>query len=592
MAADRVSRGEAATAAHTLALRNARTILIVAAIAAVVTWVAGVLAARTADAALIRQAGITANLFESVLQSTLERYRALPVVLSNDGDVQAALRNPDAALRHQLDLKLARLAARTNAAAIYVIDARGRTIAASNAETPESFVGREFSFRRYFASAMRNGSGEQFALGNTTNRPGLYLSSRVDSDGKALGVVVTKIEFSPLEAEWRRSQTPVFVTGPDGVVLITTIESWRFKPAVRLPIGDVRASDAGVVTAALPGRKPAEFIEIRKRTSIPGWTLILLRTRDIGGDVASARTLTLLVQALVALAVWAALRRRAITAAARAAAQIELEAKVKTRTSELSAANRKLTSEIAERRRAEAALLLLHQELEQANRLTILGQVAAGVTHEINQPVAAIAAWADNAAVLLRQGDNASAGEALTTIGALTERIGRITGELRDFARKSDGALSPVKVDDAIDGALMLVTGLRERTGVRIDRVPAGDLAVIADRVRLEQVLVNLLQNALEAVGTDSGATITIRAERAGRKVALSVSDSGPGVAPDIAATLFTPFQTTKARGLGLGLVISRDICRALGGDLSLVPDQGNGATFQVTLPAAEGPLP
>lgn len=571
--------------------RSSQRILLALIGVAAATWAAGQIAARNADAALVRETGVSASLFEAVLQNTLERFRALPIVLSSDADVMAALKAPDPAARHQLDRKLARLAKSTNAAAIYVIDPRGRTIAASNSETPESFVGIEFSFRAYFAAAMRNGRGEQFALGNTTHRPGLYLSSRVDSDGVALGVVVTKIDFSALETAWRRSQTPVFVTGADGVVLITSIEAWRFQPAARLPIR-AYANQSPLVSAALPGRAPAEYVAINKRTTIPGWTLTLLRTRNIGGVVASARALTLLATALCALGAWALMRRRSLVAAARAAAQLELEAKVELRTRELSKANSELTLEMAERSRAEATLLLLHAELEQANRLTILGQVAAGITHEINQPVAAIAAWAHNAAIFLQRSDISSAGDALTTIVSLTERIGRITGELRDFARKSDGALGLVRIEDAIDGALMLVSALQQQTGVRVDRSPAGDLAVIADRVRLEQVLVNLLQNALEAVEPKrKGAGVSITAECAGGDILIRVTDSGPGVAADLTAALFTPFQTSKARGLGLGLVISRDICRALGGDLRLLPSQradGRGAAFGVTLPAAD----
>jgi two-component system C4-dicarboxylate transport sensor histidine kinase DctB len=558
--------------------------------AAAATWGAGHIAARDADAALVRETSISASLLEASLQNTLERFRALPIVLSSDGDVKAALRQADPTSRHQLDLKLAQLAKATSAAAIYVIDPSGRTIAASNSQTPESFVGIEFSFRNYFAAAMRNGRGEQFALGNTTHRPGLYLSSRVDSEGTALGVVVTKIDFSSLETEWRRSQTPVLVSGADGVVFITTIEPWRFQPVARLPIRQL-LSRTPLANAALPGQKPKEYVAIKKSTTIPGWTLTLLRQRDIGAAVAAARALTLLAFALCALGAWALLRRRSLVAAARAAAQLELEAKVEQRTRELSKANNELTCEIAERRRAEAALLLLHAELERANRLTILGQVAAGVTHEINQPVAAISAWAHNAAAFLKRSDTASATDALTTIVGLTERIGRITGELRDFAQKSDGALAEVCVDDAIDGALMLVSALQQQTGVPITRSPASDLAVIADRVRLEQVLVNLLQNALEAAESDpDGATVSIRVARDCDMVTLFVADSGCGVPLEIAATLFTPFQTTKTRGLGLGLVISRDICRALNGDLRLLPvgvNDGRGATFAVTLPFA-----
>lgn len=551
------------------------------------TWAVGTIAARAADAGLLREAIASATLYEAVLKNALERFRAVPLVLATDGEVVAALEEPDPRRQHQLDLKLARLARNTSAAAIYVMDPDGRTIAASNSETPESFVGREYRFRDYFSAAMRNGSGEQFALGNTTHRPGLYLSSRVDHDGRALGVVVTKIDFSALEAEWRRAKLPVYVTGADQLVFITSIEPWRFQPAGRLPIQPL-SGDKLLVNARIPDRGNGDYIAITTAAATPGWTLTLLWPRAIGGAVAAARAVTALTMALAALTVWALLRRRNLATAARAAAQQELEGQVEARTRQLSDTNRQLTMEMAERQRAEAALLLLHFELEQANRLTTLGQVAAGVTHEINQPVAAISAWAHNAAQLLALGDVASAGEALQAIVALTERIGRITGELRDFARKSDGAIAPVRIDDAISGAMMLVSARQLPAGVTIHCKSNPDLVVISNRVRLEQVLVNLLQNALEALEAEAaGASVTIEAVRKGATVRLTVSDTGPGVAPHIAATLFTPFQTSKTHGLGLGLVISRDICRALGGELVLASSEPRGASFVVTLPAA-----
>jgi two-component system C4-dicarboxylate transport sensor histidine kinase DctB len=564
-----------------------RLVLLFAAVLAI--WAVGPIAAGWADARLVREAMASANLYEAVLKNALERFRVLPLVLATDGEVAAALQVPDPAQRHLLDLKLARLAASTSAAAIYVIDPQGRTIAASNSETPESFVGRDFRFRDYFAAAMLNGRGEQFALGTASHRPGLYLSSRVDHDGQALGVVVTKIDFSGLEAEWRRAKLPVYVTGAHSLVLITSVEPWRFQTAAQLPIRPL-PGQSRLVSAAIPDRSRSDYVAITTAAATPGWNLTLLWPRNIGGVVAAARAVTALTLALAALGLWAGLRRRDLAAAARAAAQLELEGQVAARTHELSDANHQLTLEMAERQRAEAALLLLHFELEQANRLTMLGQVAAGVAHEINQPVAAIAAWSHNAVQLLAMGNTASATDALNTIGDLTTRIGRITGELRDFARKSDGLIMPVRVDDAINGALMLVSARQLPAGVQIHRKTKGSLQVLADRVRLEQVLVNLLQNALESVeGGLPGASVTIEAARSGTSVRLTVSDTGPGVTPAIAATLFTPFQTSKTRGLGLGLVISRDICRALGGDLVLKPPgQGSarGATFIVTLPA------
>jgi two-component system C4-dicarboxylate transport sensor histidine kinase DctB len=557
------------------------------------SWAAGLLAARRADAVLAREAAVSASLYEAVLRSTLERYRALPLVLASDGTVMDALATSDREARRALDVRLAGLAVRTNAAAIYVIAADGRTISASNATTPLSFVGREFTFREYFAEAMARGSGEQFALGTTTNQPGLYLSARVSAGDRVLGVVVTKIDFSAVEARWRASAAPVFVTDENGTVIITSVERWRFRPEAALGLATNRDNPAHI-EAAISGQKKLEFVRARAATTMQGWTLNLLQPAGptVDAAVTAASTLTLLAAAALLFSAWLLLRRRtraARVAAARAAAQAELEARVAARTHELRHANDQLTAEIEERRRAEAALLLLHLELEQANRLTTLGQIAAGVTHEINQPVAAIAAWAHNAQVLLARGNRAEAEAALGTIHDLTERIGRITGELRDFARKSDGPPLAVPLASAIEGARMLVNARKTGGGTTIDSSGVGaDIAVLADRIRLEQVLVNLLQNALEAgAGRINISARWLSASETGEKmVQISVSDDGPGLAPEIVANLFTPFQTSKARGLGLGLVISRDICRAMDGDLLWVASP-QGACFQITLPGA-----
>jgi two-component system C4-dicarboxylate transport sensor histidine kinase DctB len=567
----------------------------------VASWLAGVVAARQTDTALAREAAVSASLYEAVLRNALERYRALPLVLASDGAIASVLLQADVAALRELDARLAALAAQTSAAAIYVIDAEGRTVSASNADTPLSFVGREFTFRAYFAEAMARGRGEQFALGTTTNQPGLYLSARVEADGRAVGVVVTKIDFSAVEAEWRRAAAPVFVTDKDGTVIITSIEPWRFKPEAKLGLA-VSAKHPAHLTARLPGAAEAEFVRAGVGTTTAGWTLNLLQPAGplVDAAVTAASTLTLLAAAALIVIGWLLLRRRlraAQLAESRALAQAELEARVTARTHELREANELLTAEIEERRRAEAALLLLHLELEQANRLTTLGQIAAGVTHEINQPVAAIATWAHNARVLLARGDTVETEKALGTIHGLTERIGRITGELRDFARKSDGPPMVVPLEAAIEGARLLVSARKSRDGGTIDSrgVPDG-LAVLADRIRLEQVLVNLLQNALEAMteavaakkGNKRGAArIEISARRLPSAVVeIRVSDQGPGISAEMAATLFTPFQTSKARGLGLGLVISRDICRAMAGDLLWEPT-AQGACFVITLPAA-----
>jgi two-component system C4-dicarboxylate transport sensor histidine kinase DctB len=257
------------------------------------------------------------------------------------------------------------------------------------------------------------------------------------------------------------------------------------------------------------------------------------------------------------------------------------------RTAELRRTNRKLTVEMEERRRAEAHVHQMQDQLVRSNKLATLGQIAAGVAHEINQPVAAIRTYADNAAVFLERADTKTAASNLGLIAGLTDRIGLITDELRAFARKTNAPPAPVTVRDAVEGALLLVGPRLRQQGVRVVRSEeAESLPVMAERFRLEQVLVNLLQNALEALEGAPDPQVAIQVSTRRNQVRIVVADNGPGVAPETAKTLFTPFATTKPLGLGLGLVISRDIVAEFGGELVLEPG-GGGASFVITLPKA-----
>jgi two-component system C4-dicarboxylate transport sensor histidine kinase DctB len=269
--------------------------------------------------------------------------------------------------------------------------------------------------------------------------------------------------------------------------------------------------------------------------------------------------------------------------------------KVQERTRDLTRTRDHLQAEIALHEKTTGELRNVQHELVQANRLSILGQVAAGVAHEINQPVATIRAFADNARTLLKRDRMAEANENLENIAALTDRIGHITGELRAFSRKAGATVGPTDLMEALEGAILLVGPRARRQGVTLQSPPRShNCRVQANRVRLEQVLVNLLQNGLEALeGTENG-RIVIALHDLGDSVQLQVHDNGPGLSDEARARLFTPFHTTKPDGLGLGLVISRDIVAEFGGELraaragdassSSPHAPGSGALFILTL--------
>lgn len=576
-------------------------------------YAAGETARRNAEAALARQSENAAALHAAVLRSELEKYRSLPPALSTDPDVARLLNAPDGADTTTLNQRLETLADQTRASAIYVIAADGVTRAASNWRQPISFVGADYSFRPYFIKAMAEGSAEFFALGTVSRTPGFFLARRVSHrNGHALGVVVVKVEFDALEAEWRAAGEPAYVADPGGVILITSVPAWRFRTlrpmdaaSRRLTLADQTLGHGALtpLNFQTPSDGRSQLVEApidgavrhwmhaSSQTATPGWTLHLLTpTRGaIEAAVANARAIAVLIITLV-FGVLAVLLRRRQQAAARhraaEAARQDLEHRIAERTRDLREANEALNRQIEERMRAEASREALRDELVQAGKLAALGQIAAGVAHEINQPVAAILTQAETAAAWLERDQVPKAARALSRIGDLTTRIGAITQELRAFSRKSQPSVSSVSINEAVDGALLLLGGRLRQAGVRLVRDKSPDAFVMADRFRLEQVIVNLIQNALEALEGVPTPIVTLSVKRVEDQVQLIVADNGPGLPEAIRRQLFTPFVTSKANGLGLGLVISRDIIVAFKGELDLRPSD-TGTVFVVALRSA-----
>ncbi|MDW9437979.1 sensor histidine kinase [Sinorhizobium meliloti] len=605
---------------HALRSRARRSWLVFAAVA-LVLLAAGLLLARDygrsqALAGLAGQSRIDASLKASLLRAVVERQRALPLVLADDAAIRGALLSPDRQSLDRINRKLEALATSAEAAVIYLIDRSGVAVAASNWQEPTSFVGNDYAFRDYFRLAVRDGMAEHFAMGTVSNRPGLYISRRVDGPGGPLGVIVAKLEFDGVEADWQASGKPAYVTDRRGIVLITSLPSWRFMttkpiaedrlapireslqfgdaPLLPLPFRKIEARPDGSSTldALLPGDSTAAFLRVETMVPSTNWRLEQLSPlkAPLAAGAREAQLLTL--AALVPLLALAALllRRRQVVAmrsAEERLARNALEASVEERTRDLRMARDRLETEIADHRQTTEKLQAVQQDLVQANRLAILGQVAAGVAHEINQPVATIRAYADNARTFLHHGQTVTAAENMESIAELTERVGAITDELRRFARKGHFAAGPTAMKEVVEGALML---LRSRFAGRMDAIridlPPDGLQALGNRIRLEQVLINLLQNALEAIGDSENGAIQVRCKAAPGGIALTVADNGPGIAADVREELFTPFNTSKEDGLGLGLAISKEIVSDYGGTIE-VESGPSGTTFTVNLKKA-----
>lgn len=578
---------------------------------AAAVWIAGGIGQSRATAALETQGRTDASLSAALLRTVLEKQGALPFVLSEDSELRSALATKEHGALDRLNRKLEGIAGATQASAIYVIGLDGVAVAASNWREPTSFVGVNYSFREYYRHAMKDGSAEHFALGNISKKPGLYISRRIGGDDGTLGVVVVKVVFDQVEADWKASGKLSYVTDPSGVVLITSLPSWRFMTRGEIPADRLLAirdslqfGDAplrplpfengkdDLVRVVLPGDAGrTNFIEIRTPVPTTDWELRQLVPVNpaVTSGMREARMSALLIfLPLVGIAAFLLRRRQAVAMriAREQRARVELERRVAERTQALTLARDRLEAEISGRRTTEQALQTVQQELVQANRLAILGQVAAGVAHEINQPVATIRAYADNARTFLERGQTTPAGENLESIAALTERIGTITEELKTFSRKGRAAAEPTNMRDVVEGALLLLRSRFSTPMGALDiSLPSGELSVMGNRIRLEQVLINLIQNALEAVAPQGDAgRVKLHVDEMGCDVVVTVADNGPGISAEIRDHLFIPFNSSKEDGLGLGLVISKDIVADYGGRIEVVStDAGTCFTVHLT---------
>jgi two-component system C4-dicarboxylate transport sensor histidine kinase DctB len=529
-----------------------------------------------------------------LLDSELARFRLLPIALGEYRDLGEALASPTDDAARRLDNKLGFLARETGAYIIYLVDQKGLVISASNADTEDSFVGKNFSFRPYFSQALKDGTAEYYGAGAVSGRPGLFIARRVGDAAAPAGVVVVKFEFDAISRIWSNDPGETLVVDEHQIILAASdpsqvmtalaplspeiragiVASGQYRDAALGP-GNYRVEDAGRISG------PGDQIMVAAEQPVAGTRLRLLHlldTRTIAQE-AHAEAWLLALPAILGLAVLAATIWWRMTRAARAAADRRaLEEAVAARTSEL-------RDEIAERARAEDRYRDAREELAQANRLASVGSITAGLMHEINQPVATIRTLAENARHHLAANRLDRVGANLDAAVEVTARIGTITQEMRRFSRRGRQAAASESLDAIIAGALLLVGNRFSKAGVRLDLPTQGQPHVLAERVRLEQVLVNLLQNAIDAVSGVADPHVALLVEAADKDVLkLTVADNGPGIDPALAKEIFRPFMTGKPDGLGLGLGIAQDIMNDLGGSLTLDRSLLGGAAFVITM--------
>lgn len=548
------------------------------------------------------------DLYASVLEIELGKQADLPGLIDTDGEVQALLLAPkDGARQAALNRRLTRFVARSGALSAAVVDARGGVLASSSWYLPDSPIGHLLPNEPCVGEALAGREALRFAGNPVSGAPEVCFARPVMRGGTTLGAVLLRVSLEPIEATWvdaafRVESEKPLVVDSQGIVIMSSVPAWKTRPLGALAEA-AAASHSGVELVRLRGSEGEQAgLQLVHARPLPrfGWKLLVLsNARPAWRDARAAAWVAAAAMACVGLLVALWLQRRRVAAqklAARAALQRahdELEAKVRERTAQLETSNRDLRREVYEREHAELVLRQAQEELLQAERLALLGQLSAGITHELGQPLTALRALADNGRLLLERGRLQQAGDNFAAITGLAERMGRITAQLKSFARKSPAVPStPVPLHEAVAAACELLSArlADEQVSLRA-QVPAG-LQVQCDGHRLEQVLVNLVANAIDALrGRAADKQVSILCghdpARPGR-VLLRVSDNGPGIPPHLAERLFEPFFTTKppGQGLGLGLVISSHIVREFGGTLRAVPSP-DGAVFEFDVPKA-----
>lgn len=521
----------------------------------------------------------------------LSRYRELIVVLA--GDPQ--LRNADITAMALQDLLL-RPADLSGALDLVLIDADRRPVASASGQPPGSWLGEEFIDR-----ALTGALGNFHAISQTFDTRAFYFAAPVFApDGPVTGALVAIVDMDPLEAEGRGQIPAVLFTDTLGVtfssnrselVLMQRGEQFRdttaryepedLRPFVPFDVTSVHNKPIWRIDAG--PYVPDRALHLSRDLPVLDLTAEAFIDADPAYTVAGLQaSVTAALLAFFGAILFLTAERRRVLARANA----DLESRVASRTAELSRINEALRGEIAERRDAEAALQRAQDELVQVGKLSALGQMSAGISHELNQPLMAIRSFAENGTKFLDRQETGQVAGNLSKIADLAGRMARIIKNLKAFARQESEPAARVDLVAIAEAAVELTepTVAREDITLTLD-LPNAPVWVEGGEVRLSQVIVNLITNAVDAMADSPEKRIAVSVTSRPEPM-IRVEDTGPGIAdPD---KIFEPFYTTKSvgegEGTGLGLSISYGLVQSFGGNISGENAAAGGAIFSVRL--------
>jgi two-component system sensor histidine kinase AauS len=559
------------------------------------------------------------------VESEISKYTYLPSLLELEFNVERLLSTPTTYRRHLVNEYLEGLNQRSGSLAIYVLNPEGRVLATSNWQDATSYLGEDLSFRAYFKDALEGRSARFYGIGSTAGEPGYYLAHALKKGNSVIGVAVVKVRLEGLEQRWQRARLQAYVSDENGIIILSSNQE-RWLKAIRpldaptrerlarslqyhwwaleelQPLSRKSLADGSELMSFAEGNeghtKPGKITYLSQTRPLADtpWHITLLspiqdvRRAALSHSLIAGGTCTLLI--FLALVLNQRRRMIATRLAAREAllqANNELERKIAERTADLQASNLRLQAEVRERLQAETTLRQTQDDLVQAGKLAVIGQMSTAIAHELNQPLAALRTLSGNTIRFLQRGVLDVASSNLQTIGELVDRMGKITGSLRAFARRADDH-GQASLEQAIDAALKLLQGHPAYDGLSVQRDcqhAGNDTLLGIEQTRLEQILINLIANALDAMIEQRERKLCLIGRREEAHYLFTVRDNGSGIPADIREHLFEPFFTTKPgeKGLGLGLTLSASLAAAAKGSLSVQHPETGGTAFLLNLP-------
>ena len=548
-------------------------------ISIVTLWVSNAWLTERFSESMRNKLEVRLTLYSGNLKSELQRNSIVPKLLARDQELIGALHSQDFSTSTQ---RLIDFVDEIGAASLMLLDKDGRTVAS----TDRNNLGSMHREKAFFVEATRSNETVFTIVPQETGGVDFYYSRRIEFQNRFIGVVSVEVDLHKFERAWAGISDSIMVLDSEGKIILATDPRWRGvseTEALAKRPAETALSQAVQFTAGLTGYRDSTYVQgeavmrIAGRVPFRGWQIVSFTAfSSVREKVNSILALEVMGFTLMLAMIFYLVNRRT---------RVRLKI-FENESAELRRLNERLQREIAEREKVQKTLEVAEQSLEQSSKLAALGEMAAAVSHELNQPLAAMKTYLAGAGLLLSRNRPDETLSAFHRIDDLIERMGAITRQLKTYARKGSETFSPVDMSAALSSSLSMMEPQLKHSNIRLEKVISEQsVVVIGDRVRLEQVLINLLRNAVDAVKTVPDPVIEIMLSR-GETVTLSVRDNGSGI--EELDLLFEPFHTTKkdGDGVGLGLAISSGIVKDHGGRLTARNSDEGGAVFEVQLPA------